>query len=168
MRLISKGFMSLCLVLMLSQPSFAEDGEGPKKGIGDHLSNISKYMFPRAPVDFSQPYMNDAKASQSAQWNEEAWHPEDWAESKGGVQQVLDGFKQSHLVVELHEDDVPVLEVGLPFMRVSPADQRRVIEFMDYAYKITDAKPHGIFYIVLEDHMDELLGIYSQKGLQFQ
>lgn len=167
MRLILKGFLSLSLILVLAQPCFAQDSEEPKKSFTDNLKTIGKYMFPRAPANFTQPYKNDAKTSQNVQWNEEDWHPDDWAEAKGGVQQVLDGFEQARLVVDLHDDDVPVLEVGLPFMRISPPDQRRVIEFMDYAYKITDSQP-GIFYIVLEDHFDELLGIYSKKGLQFQ
>ena len=176
MRLILKGFLSFCLVFALAQPALAQENEQAneqaseveEKGVFNHIGDLGKHIFPRARSDFSRPYMNDATTSQNAQWAEDGWHPEDWAESKGGVQQVLDGFYESRLVVELHDDEVPVLEVGLPFMRVAPSDQRRVIAFMDYAHKITDANQHGIFYIVLEDHMNELLGIYSKKGLQFQ
>lgn len=176
MRLIFKGFLSFCLVFSLVQPALAQDSvpeasqedAAEEKGLSNYIEDLGKHIFPRARTDFSRPYMNDAKTSQNSQWSEDGWHPEDWAELKGGVQQVLDGFHESRLIVELHDDEVPVVEVGLPFMRVSPMDQRRVIAFLDYAYKITDANQHGIFYIVLEDHMNELLGIYSKKGLQIQ
>lgn len=180
MRLIYKVFLCSFVVFSLVKPVMAQEvvtqepevtpSEQPvTKSFSDYGADLKRAMFGRRASDFRRPYLHDASKPNFEQAIDEDWRPEYWADDKGGVQEVLDGFYRAGIIKGQYDNDkVPVLEVGKPFLRLSPPDQRHVIEFVDYAHKITESKKHGIFYIVLEDHENELLGIYSENGVQFQ
>ena len=171
MRIVSTVLLALLFVVLLPvSGGFAQTDTGPKKGFGDHVQDAEKYFFGMPDVDFERRYFKDGKNPHNNQWNGEDWHPEYWADAKGGVTEVIDGFYDAGIIVDQYEDDVPVLEVGKPFLQLSPPDQRRVIAFVDYAFKITETKPHGIFYVVYDDvkHAQELIGVYTVNGLQLQ
>jgi len=115
------------------------------------------------------PYYKGAKIPHNNQWDNDDWRPEHWVESKGSAQAVIDGFYDEGVIVRQYEDKVPVLEVGKPFLRLSPPDQRRVAEFIDYAFQITQGTEHGVFYITIDGKKgQQLLGVYSEHGLQLQ
>ena len=172
MRLITLLLLASFLAFaFLVHQGFAQDEPAaPKKGVEHIMKDIGKEILGPPDTDPRQPYMNDATTPHNNQWDSENWHPEYWVEDKGSVTAVMDGFYDAGIIVEQYEDEVPVLEVGKPFLQLSPMDRRHVVEFVDYAFKITEQKPHGIFYIVI-DHKKkgkELLGIYTINGLQFQ
>lgn len=149
---------------------FAQEEPSMEKGFEQNLRDAKKYFFGMPRVDFERRYLRDGTTPHNNQWNGENWHPEYWVEAEGSVTKVIDGFYKSGVIVDQYDDEVHVLEVGETFLRLSPVDQRHVVEFVDYAFKITEQQPHGIFYVVF-DHKrkgQELLGIYTVNGLQFQ
>jgi len=167
--------MRLLTLLLLASflyihPGFAAENIGEPKSFKDRIQDIKKVVVGVPEHDPKSPYLNDGKTPHNNQWDNENWHPEYWVEDKGSVTAVMDGFYDAGIIVEQYEDEVPVLEVGRPFLQLSPLDQRHVIEFVDYAFKITEAKPHGIFYVVIDHEKKgkELLGLYTVNGLQFQ
>ena len=166
--LISALFMTS--LLFVHQGYAQEEQTGPTKGFKNIMRDIGKSISGPPNTDPKQPYLNEAKIPHNNQWDGQNWHPEYWVEDKGSVAAVMDGFYDAGVIIDQYEDEVPVLEVGRPFLQLSPLDQRRVVEFVDYAFKITEQKPHGIFYVII-DHKEkgkELLGLYTVNGLQFQ
>ena len=163
-------FIAFFSVLVGVSPAVSQEQKGPQKSVGDYIEDLGKEIAGPEDVDFDRRYLKDGKTPHNSQWDDENWHPEYWVEDKGSVTAVIDGFYDGGVIVEQYEDEVPVLEVGRPFLQLSPLEQRRVIEFVDFAFKITEAKPHGIFYIVIDHEKKgkELLGIYTINGLQFQ
>ena len=169
MRIISIFLLfSIGLFVFVAERSFAADGVAPQKDFGDHLQTAGKYIFGPPNTDPTWPHLHDAKIPHNSQWDNDSWSPEDWVEAEGNVRNVIDGFYDSGIIVDQYEDEVPVLEVGSRFLELSPRDQRRVVEFVDYAFKITESKPHGVFYIVAEGSRSKLLGLYTSHGLQLQ
>ena len=171
MRLITLLLLASFLALaFFVHQGFAEEATGPVKGVENVYKDVKKTIFGHPNTNPTQPYLNEAKVPHNNQWDSAEWHPEFWVQDKGSVAAVLDGFYKAGILVEQYEDDVPVLEVGRPFLQLSPLDQRHVVEFVDFAFKITEQEPHGIFYIIIDHKMKgkELLGIYTVHGLQFQ
>lgn len=64
-----------------------------------------------------------------------------------------------------NRDDIPVLEVGEAYRRLSMLDRNRVLQFVDYVFGITKAEENGMFYIVYEDS-DDVIGVYNKYGMQ--
>lgn len=158
--------LTLCSVTHV----YAQGSDTAKKGFVGHMEDLQKYTFGMPEVDFDQRYMKDGKTPNNNQWDDDNWKPEYWVDAKGSTSAVIEGLYGSGVLVDQYEDDVPVLEVGRTFLQLSPVDQRHVIEFVDYAFKITATKPHGIFYVVFDNGNkgDELLGVYTVNGLQMQ
>jgi hypothetical protein len=187
MRLICKAFLVSCLVFAVSQPVLAEEApvvevvpeqpalardvpsdQNVQKSFKAHMRDFKRALFGRKYSDPTRPYLMDSNMPIFEQDIDEDWAPEYWADDKGGVQQVLDDLHAAGILKGQYEEDyVPVLEVGKPFLRLSPPDQRHVIEFVDFAYRITEREPRGIFYIALDGHQD-YLGVYTQHGIQFK
>ena len=138
------------------------------KSFLDHYDDATTYRSRRESTDFSRPHHKHAKTPHNNQWDNTGWSPESWLEADGDVRPVIDRFYASGVIVDQYEDKVPMLIVGQPFLRLSPVDQRHVIEFVDYAFKITAAADNSTFHIALDGDEDGLLGVYSKHGLQFQ
>ncbi|NCT41063.1 MAG: hypothetical protein GW778_05330 [Alphaproteobacteria bacterium] len=150
--------------------AFAQDNtHTPRRSVSDYFGGAQKYILGDSAGDVREPYLKDGKGPQNNQWDHDAWSPELWAEDKGSVMAVIDGFYDAGILVRQYEDKVPVLEVGKPFLKLSPIDQRHVVEFIDYAFKITADQKPGVFYIVIDQKAGKrLLGLYSIHGLQMQ
>ncbi len=162
--------MFFCTTIAFTHSSFANESDSDQRSIARNIKSVEKFLFGMPNVDFERRYLRDGTTPHNNQWDMTNWHPELWVQAEGGVTEVINKFYDSGVIIEQYEDEVPVLEVGETFMRLSPLDQRRVIEFVDYAFKITEKQPHGVFYVVF-DHKtkgQELVGIHTINGLQFQ
>ena len=164
------GIFAFLLVFACITSAYAQDMESRQKApvvyksLNDAIrANTKKHHSETAP------YMKGPKIPHNNQWDNDEWRPEHWVEAKGSAQAVIDGFYDEGVIVRQYEDKVPVLEVGKPFLRLSPPDQRRLVEFIDYAFEITQSQEHGVFYIVIDGKKGQkLLGLYSKHGLQLQ
>ena len=116
-----------------------------------------------------KPYLEHPTQPQNSQWDEKTWEPADWAaQRKGGSDQVIQGFYNSGILNDQYvENDVPVLEVGPGFYRLSGYDKRRVMRVVDDYYKITSNHGNAIF-TVADWRSHEPIGLYTANGLQLQ
>jgi hypothetical protein len=127
-----------------------------------------------------KPYLEDAKIPHNTQWIQgqyvdSEWHPQDWIESKGSFRAVMDGFYNNDII---RKQDVtwrgmPILIVGDGFMRLSGQEKRRVTDFVDYVFQVTNTAPTGM-YTIYYDRTKTLfgrgrpIGIYTTSGLLLQ
>jgi hypothetical protein len=119
-----------------------------------------------------QPHLKDGKTPHDVVgWQQDdQWQPQDWIDARGGsAKAVMDGFYRAQVVTGQYTDGgVPVLEVGQGFMDLSSREQRRVATFVDYAFKVTENSPEGVFYIYHLADDDNPIGVYGKDGLQLQ
>lgn len=168
MRILSLVTLSLILTVSASSAAFAGEKSPYSKGFFDHLKGIGVENKRTEKSDYSRPNLKEGKIPHNNQWDNSGWAPSDWVAEDEDIRSVIDRFYASGLIVDQYEDKVPVLVVGKPFMQLSPVDQRHVVEFVDYAFKITDSQENGTFHIVMDGFEDDPLGLYSKHGLQFQ
>lgn len=126
-----------------------------------------------------KPHIEDSKNVHGTQWqnglyNNEDWHPENWIKTKGSIRAVMDGFYNNDIIHEQDvDDDVPLLVVGDGFMNLSGQEKRRVADFIDYAYQVTNSAPAGM-YSIYYHRTDTIfgrgrpIGSYTPAGLQLQ
>lgn len=129
--------------------------------------HIAKYIWGPPNANFTRPYTERSKVPQNSRWDDDEWSPQDWIDDRGNDSAVLEGFYRAEIITDqFTENGVPVLEVGYNFMSLSGKDKNRVLEFVDYAYGITDGE-HGMFRIE-EERCGTRVGIYTRAGLQIQ
>ncbi len=115
----------------------------------------------------TRPYLENGKTPHNSQWENDAWTPQDWIEAKGSARAVMDGLYRNHVIIDKDlDDDVPEVEVGQNFMRLSGQEKRRVAAFVDHAYKITNKSPG--MYVLVHAASDDPVGVYTKQGLQLQ
>ncbi len=125
-----------------------------------------------------KPHIDHPTQPHNIQWKNglygQDWHPENWIRAKGSAEEVIKGFYKAGIVTDqTSEDGVPVLEVGDAYLRLSGQEKRRVAEFMDYVFHVTDTSPAKMFYIFHEDSgfliwPGRPVGMYTKAGLQLQ
>ena len=117
-------------------------------------------------LDF-QPYLKGEKLSQRSLWDNDQWTPEDWIKDAGDARRIMRDLYAANIVTNQYEDsdDIPVLEVGYGYKKLSGLDRRRVLQFIDYVFEITTSEPNGMFFIYYYDK-SEPIGLYNQYGLQ--
>lgn len=161
--------LSFGLVLMLHAPSAlaTDDQDTTVKdgGAGRFWQQI--WQPPKGTQ--VRPYLNEAKLPHNSQWAEDGWTPQDWVEMRGGSPlNVIDGFYRADIITgQKFDKDVPVLEVGQGFLRLSAQEQRRVLAFIDDTYGVTSNSVAGVIEICL-DHENETIGLFDKNGLQLQ
>lgn len=123
-----------------------------------------------------KPYMDDSQMTHDTQWEEgmygQEWHPENWIRAKGSVQAVIDDFYASGIIKEQDVDSgMPVLVVGDTFMNLSGQEKRRVADFIDYVYQVTqnsEAGSYTIYYCRTDNWIfgrGDPVGVYTTSGL---
>jgi hypothetical protein len=163
---ILKIFVFLVLVLSV-QPANAE----PKPWVwGWWPGHWDKQDF--------KPHIDDPKIPHNIQWKNglygQDWTPENWIRAKGSPEEVIKGFYRAGIITDQTDyDDVPVLEVGDAYLKLSGQEKRRIAEFMDYVFQVTEKSPAKMFYIFHEDSgfliwPGRPVGVYTQAGLQLQ
>ena len=150
----------LTLLLLVSSAS-AWAGPGPKMWYYSWWSHHWKDQ------DF-KPYMDDPKMPHNTQWDDDLWTPQDWISHGGNAERVMDGFYKAQIVTRQYaDDDMPILEVGQGFMRLSGQDQRRVVKFVDHVFGVTGNNEAGMF-LINHAYSEETIGVYTRTGLQLQ
>lgn len=110
-----------------------------------------------------RPYMNRWENAYDSHWENKTWQPSDWIDEGQTVQGVIDGFYNSGILTDqYYNDNTPVIEVGYPFLELSGRDQRRLAEFIAYAFNL---KGNDTMQIVLK-YKRAPLGTYSHGMLQ--
>ncbi len=154
-------FLSFFICLAVAVIGFSDAGFA-RKGNGWSL-------FPKKvkELDF-KPYLNEQQIRQRSLWDGDAWTPEAWIRDAGDEKRVMRDFYEYKIVTNQYTDNrnIPVLEVGEPFVQLSGVDQRRVLEFVDYVFQITPASDNGMFYVYLKGEKKEPMGLYNQYGFQ--
>lgn len=118
-------------------------------------------------LDF-EPYLQNGKHPHNSQWNEKDWTPEYWAQQRSSDLQVLRGFYFSDVIRDQYfEDDIPVLEVGPNFYKLSGYDKIRVAKMFDSVYGITEGNEFGM-YMLYDWKSEKPIGAYTRYGLQIQ
>ncbi len=144
-------FLALSSAQASSKPSFFAWGQ-------NHWKNL----------DFERPYLEDSITVHNSQWEFDHWRPQDWIESRGSVEAVMDNLYTHGIITKQYMDDnFPVLEVGLPFIQLSGQEKRRVTAFVDYVHGITRNPETGLYYI-REHGSHKDLGLFTRYGLQIQ
>ena len=118
--------------------------------------------------DFTQPYLEDGVTPHNSQWEYDHWRPEDWIESRGSAQNVMNGLIKGGIITKQYEkNDIPALEVGQAFLQLSGQDKRRVMAFVDHMYGITRSPEKGMFALYLQGSRQQI-GLFTRYGLQLQ
>ena len=138
-------------------------------------------------MDFENRYLLDGKTPQNATLLHH-WKPEDWAQATGGDPlQLIRDFYNAGIITDQYincdgtMDSIldyfgllksgcqgkMVLEVGIPFMRLSNQDKHRVAAYVDYVYEVTATRDNGAF-VLYHSRNHEPVGVYTQSGLQLQ
>lgn len=151
---------AVCFILSLPTSAFAADGKP---------WYWSWWPSHWADLDFEKPYLDGPKIPHNSQWNKRDWTPSDWTEQRvGGADELIADFYTAGILSDQYQDDeVPVLEVGPTFFRLSGQEQRRVLAVVDDRFQITSAQENGMFYIYHYDTRKPV-GIYTAQGVQFQ
>ncbi|MGH1377785.1 MAG: hypothetical protein ACRBB3_03090 [Alphaproteobacteria bacterium] len=116
-----------------------------------------------------KPYLAEEQIRQSSLWVGDKWSPEDWVKEDGDKKRIMQDLYESDILVRQYtnKDNIPVLEVGDQFMRMSGIDRNRVLEFMDHVFEITTSSKDGLFYIMYDQNGDdEMVGLYNKHGFQ--
>ncbi len=160
--------LSTVLVLFLAPSAMAgEDQDTTVKDSGPGRFWHDIWKSPKGTQ--VRPYLDEAKLPHNSQWAEDDWTPQDWIDMRGGsALNVMDGFYRANIITDQKfDDDVPLLEVGQGFMRLSAQEQQRVLAFIDDTYRVTAGSEAGVIEICL-DHEDDIIGIFDKNGLQIQ
>ena len=160
--------LSFALILLMAPSAMAlddQDTEVKSDGAGRFWEGIWK----RPKGTQVRPYLDEAKLPHNSQWAEDDWTPQDWVDARGGSPfNVIDGFYRADIITDQKFDkDVPVLEVGQGFLRLSAKEQRRVLAFIDDTYGVTSGSEAGVIEICL-DHEGDIIGLFDKDGLQLQ
>lgn len=111
-------------------------------------------------------YMNSWANAYDSKWENRNWRPSDWIGQEQSAQDVINGFYQSGIITDQYfNNNVPVLEVGYPFLQLSGRDQRRVTNFVAAAFNVNSRSEFKAMHIVLKSD-DVPLGIYTRGQLQ--
>jgi len=118
-------------------------------------------------LDF-KPYLGDSKLTQRGLWDKDAWTPEAWIKDAGDEKRIMRDLYAADILSDQYTngDNIPVLVVGQNFKRLSGLDQRRVLEFVDYVFKITSAEENGMFFVYYRENDDKEIGVYDKNGFQ--
>ncbi len=118
--------------------------------------------------NFDEPLLEGPKHPHNNQWEGSNWHPQQWVDFYGNPQTQLDRLEDTGIITGMGEkDDIPVLEVGHAFLRLSGQEKRRVVEYVDYVLDVTRTSPRGAM-LVYDDYSNSYIGIYTDDGLQLQ
>lgn len=164
MRSLGLGLVTLAVLMAFPQISEARK----EVHIGTSLSEkfFSGYWGDKIweGRDF-QPYLGDETVKNRILWDQDKWTPQDWAKNEREAMVVLRHFYQAGILSrQYHDDNIPVLEVGEPFMRLSHTDRGRVLQFVDYIYKVT-SQPDGMYFVRIKD-VEKGLGTFNKAGFQ--
>ncbi len=118
-------------------------------------------------LDF-KPYLGNQQISQRSLWDDDQWTPEAWIKDAGDAKRIMRDFYAYDIVSDQYvgDEDIPVLEVGETYMRLSGLDRRRVLQFVDHVFGITKGEEDGMFYVYYRELDDDPLGVYNKYGLQ--
>ena len=132
-------------------------------------SDMGDYIWGPPSTDIVQPYLEGAKIPHNARWADDVWSPQDWIDSRNGnALAVVNGFYTAEIVTDQYfDDDVPVLEVGQGFLELGAQEKRRVVKFMDEVYGVTAFAETPVILIYFYKG-DELVGVFTEEGLQLQ
>jgi len=119
--------------------------------------------------DLNKPLLSGPKEPQYYPGNKEKWSPEDWVSYHNGDEYATyRALERAGIVTgQSFRGDVPVLEVGQAFVRLSSGDQKKVLRYVDHIFNITQKHPSHVIY-VYHDESDDYIGIYNKNGLQLQ
>lgn len=133
------------------------------------IRNAKKFLFGIPNYDDPSVSASATKGVLPNQYDEEVWSPQIWSENRGSTQGVIDDFYAGGLIKDQYDDQGrAVLEVGKPFLDLSYQDQRRVAQFVDYAYDMTGGQAGGKYHIVMDNWYKTPVGVYTQAGLELQ
>ncbi len=116
-----------------------------------------------------KPYLGDERFVQPSLWEgDRKWTPEQWAKDAGSEQRIMRDFYATGIISDqyIDSDNIPVLVVGRKFMSLSGVDKRRVLDFVDYIFKITKNEKNGMFYVYYSELDDDPIGVYNKFGFQ--
>ena len=134
-----------------------------------HANARSWAWWPQNWQDMNfEPHIGAQKILQRSVWDSDTWTPEQWINTPGDEKRIIHNFYKTHLITNQYTDgdNIPVLEVGPPFIQLSRLDRRRVLQFVDYVFNITAAEKDGMFYVLYAENRREPLGIYNRYGFQ--
>lgn len=155
MRIFGLFLLVAAMAFGMSSPSFA------KKGSWSWWPNHWQEM------DFT-PYVGGQKLHQRWVWDSDPWTPQDWIDQAGDEKRVLHDFYAAGILTDQYtdSDDIPVLEVGDGFIKLSGKARRRVLGFVDYVFEITKSEEFGTFYVYYQKDDEKPMGLYNKHGFQ--
>lgn len=115
-----------------------------------------------------QPYLGKQTLTQRGLWDRDDWTPEAWIKDAGDVNRIMHDLYATDIIADQYTDgkNIPVLVVGYNFMRLSGTDRRRVLEFIDHVFKITQAHENGMFFVYYREADKKPIGVYDKNGFQ--
>ncbi|MCK5384265.1 MAG: hypothetical protein KAJ29_01720 [Alphaproteobacteria bacterium] len=149
----------LFLLLSLAMVGFSSQSVADKALYWDFIHHEGyKHDF--------DPYVGQQKIKQRSEKDMDSWSPVDWIDNPGDEKIILRDFYTMEIVKEqyMDRDNIPVLRVGEPFIRLSSFDQKRVLEFIDYVFKITESEKNGMYFVYYDGDDDAPLGVYNKSG----
>jgi hypothetical protein len=118
-------------------------------------------------LDF-KPYLGDSQLTQRGIWDRDTWTPEAWIKDAGDEKRIMRDLYAVDILSDQYTngDDIPVLVVGQNYMRLSGLDQRRILQFVDYVFKITSSEENGMFFVYYRENKSKEIGVYDKNGFQ--
>ncbi len=118
-------------------------------------------------VDF-QPYLGEQQIRQRSLWDGDTWTPEAWIKDAGDEKRIMRSLYDANILADQYTDgdNIPVLEVGENFIKLSGVDQIRVLKFVDHIFEISSSEENGMFYVLYEKDDDEPMGLFNKYGFQ--
>ena len=118
-------------------------------------------------VDF-KPYIGEQQIRRRSLWDGDTWTPEAWIKDAGDEKRVMRSLYGANILTGQYTDgdNIPVLEVGENFIKLSGVDQIRVLKFVDHIFEISTVEENGMFYVFYALDDEEPLGLYNKYGFQ--
>lgn len=154
------GFLLVLLVLTAVLPQIAHASPGAKPWIWSWWPNHWRGL------DF-QPYLKDEKLSQRSLWDDDQWTPEAWIKDAGDARRIMRDLYAANIITDQYRDgdNIPVLEVGYGYKKLSMLDRNRIAQFVDHVFEITSSEENGMFFIKVQGNKHPI-GVYNKYGLQ--
>lgn len=116
-------------------------------------------------LDF-QPYVGHELLSQRSTKDMDSWIPSDWIKVSGDEKAILRDFYGMGILKKQYigKNNIPALLVGEAFIKLSSFDQKRVLEFVDYVFKIVESEENGMFFVYYDQDKKEPLGVFNNFG----
>lgn len=158
-------FFGLLISLLAVSPAYAGDDEDITTNVLPHFGYPHAMLNVPEHYEFSARFSNSDPLTQHPhQWDGQDWDPKQWG--PGWTPEIaLKKFFKARIFTGryMSRNNIPVVELGPTFYRLSDLDQRRTLKLLTDQANIFGQGYKAIHLVDWSTH--DVVGIYTAKGM---